>query len=116
MKKSIVSIAIAGLMATGSALAVDMPQEAHELNCIACHRIDTKLVGPAWMDVSRKYKGATDFEYSGKTYPLHEGLIMKVSKGGSGHWGSMPMPPNDPAGVKKDKIDKLVTFIQGLAK
>ncbi len=102
--------AAAGLMVAGSALAVDMPPEAKELNCIACHAIDKKVVGPAWADVGKKYKGATEFEYNGKKYPLLEGLVMKVSKGGAGHWGSMPMPANDPSGAKKDKIEKLVKF------
>ncbi len=111
MKSMVVGVAAAaGLMVAGSALAVDMPPEAKELNCIACHAIDKKVVGPAWADVGKKYKGATEFEYNGKKYPLLEGLVMKVSKGGAGHWGSMPMPANDPAGAKKAKIEKLVKF------
>ncbi len=111
MKTIIVSLAAsAGLMIAGSALAADMPPEAKELNCVACHAVDKKVVGPAWADVGKKYKGATEFEYNGKKYPLVEGLVMKVSKGGSGHWGSMPMPANDPSGAKKDKIEKLVKF------
>ncbi len=111
MKSMVVGMAAAaGLMVAGSALAVEMPPEAKELNCIACHAIDKKVVGPAWADVGKKYKGATEFEYNGKKYPLLEGLVMKVSKGGAGHWGSMPMPANDPSGAKKDKIEKLVKF------
>ncbi len=111
MKSIIVSMAAAGLMIAGSAMAApEMPAEARELNCVACHAVDHKVVGPAWADVGKKYKGATEFEYNGKKYPLLEGLIMKVSKGGSGHWGSMPMPANDPTGAKKEKIEKLVKF------
>jgi cytochrome c len=111
MKSIIVSMAAAaGLMIAGSALAVDMPPEAKELNCVACHAVDKKVVGPAWADVGKKYKGAKTFNYNGKDYPLEEGLIMKVSKGGSGHWGTMPMPANDPSGAKHDKIKKLVQF------
>ncbi len=112
MKSIIVSLAaIAGLMVAGNALAApEMPPEAKELNCIACHAVDRKIVGPAWADVGKKYKGATEFEYNGKKYPLLEGLVMKVSKGGSGHWGTMPMPANDPSGTKKAKIEKLVKF------
>jgi len=103
--------AAAGLMIAGTAFAApEMPPEAKELNCIACHAVDHKVVGPAWQDVGKKYKGAKTFEYNGKEYPLVEGLVMKVSKGGSGHWGTMPMPANDPSGAKKDKIEKLVHF------
>ncbi|PJC03418.1 MAG: cytochrome C, partial [Gallionellales bacterium CG_4_9_14_0_8_um_filter_55_61] len=43
-------------------------------------------------------------------------LITKVSKGGSGNWGSMPMPANDPAGKKRADMQALVQFILGLAK
>ncbi len=117
MKSVFVSAAAAaGLLVAGNALAADMPPLAKELNCVACHAIDKKVVGPAWHDVSVKYKGATTFNYNGKDYPLVEGLVMKVSKGGSGHWGSMPMPANDPSGAKKDKIEQLVHFVLGLAK
>lgn len=108
-------VAAAALLVATNAMATDMPPLAKELNCVACHSIDKKVVGPAWHDVSAKYKGATTFNYNGKDYPLVEGLIMKVSKGGSGHWGSMPMPANDPSGAKKDKIDQLVHFVLGLA-
>jgi cytochrome c len=108
--------AAAFLFAAGSVTATEMPPLARELNCIACHSIDHKIVGPAWADVSRKYRGATTFNYNGKDYPLVQGLIMKVSRGGYGHWGSMPMPANDPTGARRDKIEQLVHFVLALAK
>jgi len=114
MKSIIVgTFAAAGLMVAGSVLAADlppMPPLAKELNCVACHAVDHKVVGPAWHDVGKKYKGATEYTYNGKKYPLLDGLVMKVSKGGSGVWGSMPMPANDPSGAKKAKIEELVKF------
>lgn len=117
MKSIVASMtAAAGLMIAGSAAAVDMPPLAHQLNCTACHSIDHRVVGPAWADVSAKYKGAKTFNYNGKEYPLVDGLVMKVSHGGSGHWGAMPMPANDPSGAKKKEITELVHFILGLAK
>jgi cytochrome c551/c552 len=116
MKSIITGMAVAGLMIAGSAYAEEMPALAKKNNCTACHAIDKKVVGPAWMDVSKKYKGATKFEYNGKEYGLEEGLMMKVSKGGSGHWGTMPMPANDAAGTKQADIKELVKFVLGLAK
>jgi cytochrome c len=95
---------------------VGMPAAAKRNNCTACHSINKRIVGPAWMAVSMKYKGADKFEYNGKEYPLVQGLIMKVSQGGSGHWGSMPMPANDYKGVKQAEIKELVQFVLGLAK
>jgi cytochrome c len=89
----------------------EMPRAARELNCVACHALDHRVVGPAWMDVAKRYRGATWFVYNNQGYPLVEGLVMKVSLGGSGHWGSMPMPANDPGGAKRDKIEHLVRFI-----
>lgn len=107
MKSIIVSMAVAGLMVAGSAMATDMPELAKKNNCTACHAIDKKVVGPAWQDVANKYKGQAD---------AADKLVVKVSKGGSGNWGSMPMPANDPTGAKNADIKELVKFILGLAK
>jgi len=117
MKSIIAGMAVAaGLMVAGSAMAVDMPELAKKNNCIGCHAIDKKVVGPGWMEVSKKYKGVAKYTFEGKEYPLEEGLMMKVSKGGKGNWGSMPMPANDAAGKKQADIKKLVEFVRGLAK
>ncbi len=89
----------------------EMPRTAKELNCVACHALDHRVVGPAWVDVAKRYRGATWFIYNNQGYPLVQGLVMKVSRGGAGHWGSMPMPANDPGGTKRDKIEHLVRFI-----
>jgi cytochrome c551/c552 len=116
MKSIFISLtAVAGLMAAYSAMATDMPKLAKKNNCVACHAVDKKVVGPAWMDVSKKYKNATTYTYRGKEYPLLEGLVMKVSRGGSGNWGSIPMPANAPA-VKDADIRELVQFELSLAK
>jgi len=108
-------IAAACLIAAGSASAVDMPPLAKRYACNACHAIEGKGVGPAWIEVSRTYKGIATYTYRGKEYPLQEGLVMKVSKGGAGNWGTMPMPGNGTV-VKEPEIRELVQFILGLAK
>ena len=116
MKCIVVSMITAACwMVASSASAVDMPSLARKNNCVACHSIDKKVVGPAWMDVSRMYKGATKYTYREKEYSLQEGLIMKVSRGGAGSWGTIPMPPNAPA-VREEDIKELVQFILGIAK
>ena len=123
--KSIITgmIAAAGLMVAGSAMAADMPDLAKKNNCTACHAIDHKVVGPAWMDVSKFYNGKMEKSAAGKTVKeatggksAEEFLVGKVSKGGSGNWGSMPMTPNDPSGSKQGEIKELVKFVLGLAK
>ena len=124
MKSIIVSVITAvGLMAAGSVLATDMPELAKKSGCTACHKIDSKLVGPAWMDVSKKYKGVKEYAFSptgsatagAKKMSLEEGLIMKVSKGGTGNWGSVPMIANSPK-VSDADIKTLVHFVLDLAK
>ena len=108
MKSIIVSmVAAAGLMVAGSVMATEMPELAKKNGCTACHAIDKKVVGPAWMDVSKKYKGVAGIE---------DLLIVKVSKGGSGNWGTVPMIANDPTGAKQPQIKELVEFVLGLAK
>jgi cytochrome c len=103
----LIIVAVAGLMVAGSAMAVDMPDLAKKNGCPACHSIDKKLVGPAWMDVAKKYKGDAGAEAQ---------LITKVSKGTTGTWGKVAMPALDPAGKKQDDIKQLVQFILGLDK
>ncbi len=113
-----VTAAVALAFAAFPAAATEMPAEATKLGCVACHAMDKKLVGPAWKDIAAKYTGhgVKKFKYNGKEYPLIEGLVMKVSHGGSGNWGAVAMPPNDPTGAHKAEITKLVEFEQALAK
>ena len=94
-----------------------MPMLARKSNCAACHAIDNtkKMLGPSWMDVSRKYKEIGSYEFAGKKYNVEDGLILKVSKGGAGAWGTMPMPANSPV-IKDEDIKALVHYIVGLAK
>jgi len=73
---------------------------AKKYNCLACHQVDKKLVGPAYKDVAKKYKGNVGAQAM---------LIDKVKKGGSGVWGPIPMPPN-PA-VPDADLKKLVDWI-----
>jgi len=112
----IIGIAISASLVAVDSAAANMPQLARELNCTACHAIDYRMAGPAWKDIAARYKGVTVFNYRGKNYSLVEGLVMKVSMGGSGNWGSAPMPANDPSGSKKAEIAQLVRFMLGLAK
>ena len=54
--------------------------------CVACHVLKgPKTVGPAYVDVAKKYAGQKDAAAK---------LADKVKKGGTGVWGQVPMPPN----------------------
>lgn len=97
MKKAIL-IAAAGMLAAGPALADEALAKKH--NCLACHTIATKSVGPAYKDIAAKYKGQ-----AGIAAKLEE----KVKKGGQGVWGPVPMPPN--AAVPDADIKTLVAWV-----
>ncbi len=58
---------------------------AKSKNCMACHAVDKKLVGPSYKDVAKKYGGDAK---------AVDALAAKIVKGGSGVWGAIPMPAN----------------------
>jgi len=83
---------------------------AKRSGCLACHKVNTKVIGPPWMDVSTKYLGDSG---------ARERLIKKIKKGGKGNWtevtGGVPMPPYSPR-VSDENIGRLVDFVLSLAK
>lgn len=96
----------AALMAalTGTMLLTPAAQAdeamAKKYNCLACHQMDTKLVGPAYKEVAKKYNGQADAVAK---------LVAKVKGGSSGVWGPIPMPPN--ATMPDADIKALVEWI-----
>ena len=100
MKAIYVSLlAAAGVMSAGAVQADEAL--AKSKNCLSCHAVDKKVVGPAYKDVAKKY--------TAKDEPM---LAEKVIKGGKGVWGPVPMPPNP--SVKPDEATKLVKWILSL--
>jgi cytochrome c len=91
-------MAAAGVLAAPVAQADEALLKKH--NCVACHQIDKKVVGPAYKDVAKKYKGQKGIAVT---------LAEKVKKGGQGAWGPVPMPPNPQ--VPDADIKKMVEFI-----
>ncbi len=69
-------------------------------NCMSCHAIDKKLVGPAYKDVAAKYKG--DPAAAGR-------LATKIIKGGAGAWGVVAMPANPQ--VSEADAKRLVAWV-----
>lgn len=103
MKIIATALIAAGVMVSAPAMA-DLAL-AKKSNCMSCHTVDKKLVGPAYKDVAAKYKGD-----AGAVKMLAE----KVKKGGKGVWGAIPMPPN--AAIKDADIEKLVKWVLDGAK
>jgi cytochrome c len=102
------------MLIAGSAAAIEMPALAVEHKCNLCHSIDHKIVGPAFRDVANRYRSVTTFTYKGKEYPLKAGLLLKLSNGGAGNWGTMPMYPIDPDDLSQGDLRKLIDFILDL--
>jgi cytochrome c len=86
---------------SGSALADQAL--ATTKNCMACHAIDKKLVGPAYKEISKKYAGQID---------AVDKLANKITKGGSGAWGVIPMPANPQ--VNEVDAKKLAGWVMSL--
>lgn len=93
------------LFALFAAVSISTPALADQAlatskNCMACHAVDKKLVGPAFKDIAKKY--ASDKTAADK-------LAAKVIKGGSGAWGPVPMPANPQ--VSEAEAKKLVAWV-----
>lgn len=84
MKRVLIIAGITACCLSTPALA-DGLDNAKKAGCMNCHAVDKKLVGPSYKDVAAKYKGDAGAEAK---------LIKKVMDGGSGAWGTMPMPAN----------------------
>ena len=108
MKLATLTLAAAALVAAPAYAALDNAQAEALMKkdgCAACHAIDKKIVGPAYVDVGAKYKGDKNAQAA---------LEKKVKDGGSGVWGPIPMPPN--AQVPVNDIKELVTWVLALKK
>ncbi|MCW5652841.1 c-type cytochrome [Hydrogenophaga sp.] len=76
---------------------------AKSKNCMACHAVDKKLVGPSYKDVAKKYAGDAK---------AVDALATKIVKGGSGVWGAIPMPANTQ--VSEAEAKKLAAWVLSL--
>ena len=93
-------VLLAGLAAAPAFAQLELAQKK---NCMACHAVDKKVLGPAYKDVAAKYAGQKD---------AVDKLAAKVMKGGSGVWGNIPMPANPQ--VTDAEAKQLVQWILSL--
>lgn len=96
-----IALGMVGLLAAAPAFnAAASEALAKKHNCLACHTVDKKVVGPSYKEVAAKYGGDKGAEAK---------LIDKVKKGGAGVWGQVPMPPNP--SVPDGEVKALVAWI-----
>lgn len=100
MKRALFVLAAASALAAPAFADLALAQSK---NCMACHAVDKKLVGPAYKDVAAKYAGD-------KT--AADKLAAKIVKGGSGVWGPVPMPANPQ--VNEAEAKKLAAWVLSL--
>lgn len=95
-KKPVAVASPAAEIAAGKALL-------QKSDCTACHKQDVKLIGPAFLDIAKKYP-ATEANY----------LLLagKIINGGSGVWGQIPMSPHP--SVSQSDAKKMVKYILSL--
>lgn len=74
-------------------------------DCMTCHRVADKIVGPSYLDIAGKYENN----------PQNAALLAdKIIEGGSGVWGSVPMAAHP--GMSRDNANKMVAYILSLRK
>lgn len=93
-------VLIAALLATATAPAFASKELAQKNACLACHAADKKMVGPAYLEVAKKYAGQKDAEVA---------LAKSIKAGGSGKWGPVPMPAQ--AGLSDADAQALAAWI-----
>ena len=97
MKRALFAMLVASTLAAPAMADLAL---ATSKNCLACHAIDKKLVGPAYKEVAAKYAGQKD---------AADKLALKIQKGGSDVWGPVPMPANPQ--VSEAEAKKLAAWV-----
>lgn len=92
--KYLIAVLFASLVGAAQA-STDL---ARSKNCLACHAVDRKLVGPSFKDVAGRY--------TEKDIPHLAGVIQR---GGSGRWGPIPMPAN--ASITPEEANALARWV-----
>ena len=88
------------ILGSSFAIANDGKKLAQNNGCFACHSVKTKVLGPAFVDVSKKYNGQAEINLM---------LINKIRNGGSGNWGDVPMIPHP--NLSDDELKTMVKWI-----
>lgn len=103
MKKLLLATLTAFAALSASTAAMADLKLATDKNCMACHSVDKKVVGPAYKDIAVKYAAQKDsVDY----------LAGKILKGGANAWGPIPMPAN--AQVNAAEAKTLATWVMSL--
>lgn len=89
---------------TARADAVTLEPMLEAAGCIGCHRIESRLVGPAMQDVAARYRNEVQAD-------IAAALFEKIRNGGEGNWGDMPMPAKSDDNLPDDELRALIAEI-----
>src|SRR5690625_5030525 len=95
-----VPFALAGGLVQASPDPAEVQQILTKNACLACHAVDTKMIGPAYREVAEKYADDPD---------AADTIAEHIKNGSSGVWGAIPMPPNP--GITDDEVEKVVEWV-----
>lgn len=96
--RQIAAVSFAALLTSSAAFA--SAELAKSKNCVACHSVERKMIGPAYKAVAERY---------GKDEAAIKPLSERIVEGGGGVWGQMPMPPQP--GVSPEEAESLAKWI-----
>jgi cytochrome c len=99
--KRVMTATLLGLCLAAPAMA--SKELAQAKNCLGCHAVESKVVGPSFKEVAAKYAGDK---------AAAAALATKIIAGGGGVWGAIPMPANPQ--VKEAEAKKIAAWILGL--
>lgn len=103
MKKMLVATLTAFAAISVSTAAMADLKLATDKNCMACHSVEKKVVGPGYKDIAAKYAAQKD---------AVDMLAGKILKGGANVWGPIPMPANAQVNAAEAKV--LATWVMSL--
>lgn len=97
--KTLLFVLLACASVALSAPAFASADLAKAKNCMGCHALDKKLLGPAFKEVAAKYKGQKDAQAK---------MVASIAKGSNGVWGPIAMPPNGVSPAEAESLAKWV--------
>jgi cytochrome c len=105
MKKVILLLPFATLIAVGTAYANSGEELTQKYKCQACHKVDKKAIGPSYQDIANKYAGDA-------AAPAQ--IAEHIKKGSRGVWGPAPMPAQ--SSVPDEDLKTIVDYVMSLKK
>jgi cytochrome c len=97
--KPVIALTAASLFAFAAPSYASL-EMARAKNCMACHAVDRRMVGPSFRDIAARYTGQAD---------AADRLTQKILRGSTGVWGPVPMPPS--ANVSEAEARQLATWV-----